>query len=219
MTKYTIKGKDYPGVTTILGELGKGNALLQWAVNCAVQWLEENPNDFDGAKKHWRDVSKEAMDIGSEVHNLIEQYIKMRIIGKNIDYHGKYRSEVENGYLAFLEWEKNNIDKWIESEMTIYNDKYWYAGTLDAVAKLKNNKIYVIDFKSSKGFYDDYVLQISAYRNAYGKNTDGMGILRLDKETGLPEWKDYSQKYEQSIEAFHYLVQFYYTFKKRRIKK
>ncbi|GAH23405.1 unnamed protein product, partial [marine sediment metagenome] len=77
-----------------------------------------------------------------------------------------------------------------------------------AVAIMKNGKKYVIDFKSSKKFYDEMPLQVSAYRRAYcyecrlAEHPEGMGVLRLDKETGIPEWKDYSKVYTKKLTAF-----------------
>jgi len=83
-----------------------------------------------------------------------------------------------------------------------------YAGTLDLIGTLKG-ELYVIDFKTSKAIYEpDYIMQVSAYKHAaeegmYCDNGEwkdsqqeikGLGVLRLDKMTGLPEWKPYTQK-------------------------
>jgi hypothetical protein len=214
---YKINHQEYPSVTTILDILDKP-ILKQWAVNMAIEYLfaQENitPTRLTEAKTEWKNVSQKAKDIGSEIHNLIEQYIK-----NGRDAIGELKPEVENGFIAFLEWEKENIDTWLDSEMSVHDPIHCYAGTLDAVAKMKNGKIYVIDFKSSKGFYSGYDMQIAAYRNAYQNQlVDGMGILRLDKSTGLPEWKDYSKVYDNKLNAFLLLTDFYYAVAKRRCK-
>jgi len=220
MSSYKINDITYPSVTTILGILDKSSALIPWAVRLAVKYCEANKDDpmvFDRALKEWRKVSEEAMDIGSEIHKLIELYIK-----DGRDAVGQLRPEVENGFLAFLEWEQENGCEWLQSEMTVINSSAGYAGTLDAIVKFTKGKMagktYVIDFKSSKGFYDGYGKQIAAYRFACGQEVDGMGVLRLDKETGEPEFKDYSEGYERKLQAFHALVDFYYADKKRRLK-
>jgi len=244
---YEINNQQYPSVTTILDVLEKV-ALRQWAVNSACDYIHnslENKeliaiNDIFGdgvmttrecikisgrdayliienARKEWKNISNDAMNIGTEIHDLIEKYIK-----HGRDAVGELKPEVENGFLAFLEWEQENIEEWTESEKKVYDPAQCYAGTLDAVAKLKNGKYYVIDFKSSKGFYDGYDQQIAAYRHAYEiemkVKMDGMGVLRLDKETGLPEFKDYSKVYEQKLNAFFHLVDYYYASKNRRCK-
>jgi len=232
MARYTIEGVDYPSVTQILDILDKP-ALKQWAVNMACNYIKDNvkSGDFDAteikdladqAKKEWKNLSQEAMSIGSEVHSLIEKYIK-----DGRDAVGEMRPEVENAFLAFLDWEKENIDKWLASEMTVYDPTIGYAGTLDAIAKMKKNVtfnglIYVLDFKASKGFYDGYGMQLSGYRGAVQReldySIDGQGIVRLDKETGLPEFKDYSKVYEAKLSAFYKLTDYYYAAAKRRLK-
>jgi len=220
---YNINGGQYPSVTTVLGILDKPQ-LLQWAVNSACDYIKNNPENIrdlseaiEKARAEWRNISNDAMNIGTEIHDLIEKYIK-----HGRDAIGELKPEVENGFLAFLQWEEENIDEWTESERTVYDPANCYAGTLDACAKLKNGKYYVIDFKSSKGFYDGYDQQIAAYRFAYEKEMkvemDGMGVLRLDKETGLPEFKDYSKVYTAKLNAFLRLLDYYYAAKNRRCK-
>ena len=234
---YKKDGVSYPSVTTITGQIDNPDPLIYWAVNCALKYIE-NSLDEDGefmddctiedvlkeAKFKWREVGKEAMDIGSEIHKLIENYIKF---GK--DAVGKLRPEVENGFLAFLEWEEHNVIKWIQSEQSVFSLEYGFAGTLDATAVLYNPEFpgdknqgmnYVIDFKSSKDFYQGYGMQVCGYRLAvleHGFPAQGAGVLRLDKETGLPAFKDYTPDLEKKTRAFLKLVDFYYSHKKRRL--
>jgi len=246
MRKYTFNKAEYPSVTSIIGLLDKSDALIPWAVNCAVTYIDQNKEqDFEillqNARNEWRTIRDTAADIGKEVHNLIEQYIKQQIAGIKPKPVHHDNDKVVHGFLAFLEWEKENVDCWTMAEKPIFSEKYGYAGTLDAVVKLKTGLLYVIDFKSSKGFYDGFAKQIAAYRSAilecsgknvhivgpYGEynieypiinNIDGMGILRLDKLTGEPEWKDYSKQYERKLQSFLELLEFYYADKKRRLK-
>jgi hypothetical protein len=228
MSTYEIEGMTYPRVTAML----PSPDLKQWAVNMACNYmrdqLEELSLDKDitenlyeivmEAQKKWKDISKEALDIGSKIHALIEEYIKT---GNDlVDYNEL--DQVENGFKAFLEWEEENIEEWTESERTVHDPDLGYAGTLDACAKLKDGRYVVIDFKSSKGFYPEYAMQIAAYRAAYEKEMnvkmDGMLIVRLDKTTGMPEVKDYSKVYEDKYKAFVCLVDYYYAAAKRRVK-
>jgi ElaB/YqjD/DUF883 family membrane-anchored ribosome-binding protein len=240
--KYSFNGIEYPSVTTILDILDKSGALMGWAVKCTGQYIIDNYSegcDIDElvatAKREYRNVSDEAKDIGTEIHNKIEQYIK-----KGKDAVGEMDERVENAFIAFLEWESENIDEWIESEKNVFDPHYGFAGTLDAVAKFKDGRVMVLDFKSSKGFYDGYDKQISAYKYARDNLTgthdvvsydgsiykvtypeiksDGCGILRLDKATGMPEFKDYTKKYDRQIKSFLQLTKFYYQDKKRRLK-
>lgn len=219
---YTVDGVEYPSVTTILGHLSKGDALLGWAVKCAIQYVRANagqdkPLDdvLASALVEWRGAREEAADIGTEIHDRIHKYINF---GK--DACGEMRPEVENGFLAFLEWEKAHKVKWVQTELQVVSRIHGFAGRLDAICDFEGKR-YLIDFKSSKAFYDEMPMQLAAYRIAAsegGSQTEGIGILRLDKETGLPEWKDYSDIQDSQEKAFIHLVKFYYSQKNRRLK-
>lgn len=227
MSSYTINGADWPSVTTVLGMLDKGEALLGWAVKLAVNYIREHAphEDFEEvlihAKSDWRQARDEAADIGKEIHDLIKKYIR-----HGRDPNGKYRPEVENAFLAFLEWEKANQITWLEAEKEVHDPLHGYAGTLDAKCRFGAGpligRVFVIDFKSSKGFYDGYAEQVAAYRHADSLTisipSDGCGILRLDKETGLPEFKDFSEGYEKKLAFFFKLLEAYYLQKDRRLK-
>ena len=109
------------------------------------------------------------------------------------------KQKVLAGFVAFLEWKDAVKLEPIALEETVYGN--CWAGTLD-LRCLLNGKSYVIDFKTSKAIYaSDYGPQIAAYRSTFNNYASldisddvlGCGILRLDKETGLPEWKDFSK--------------------------
>jgi len=189
----------------------------------------------------YKEESDIAKDTGSIVHSLIERHIKKTL---NIDLKN-YSDQVQNSFNAFLAWEKFTGIQWLESEKTIYlidpESGLIYGGTLDTTALLFG-RIDVLDFKSSKKFYpDSMVPQISAYKYARillnGMSADikrkdeksyietyesydiqGMGVIRLDKETGYPEYKDYTKNYDRGFESFGHLCRYYYSAKKRRLK-
>ena len=254
MSNYLINGCEYPSVTKILGGvIDKSSALMQWAVNLALQYVRENiktgvnskAGDTDkvltDAKYKYKELSQDAMDIGTEVHGLIEKYIKVRMDGGSWLKLKGLRKEVENAFHAFIEWEFDNIDTWLETEQPVFSESVGFAGTLDAIAKFKDGRVMVIDFKSSKGFYDGYGMQIAGYMQAridcnglkdvvvssrngeYKINyddiiIDGCGVLRLDKKTGIPEWKDYTKVTARKWTAFECAVKYFYALKKRRLK-
>ena len=226
-TEYKLNGKSYTRVTTILNLLDKSNALIPWALNCMEQYISENLSQnepiketISRAKKEYREISKKAKDIGSEIHDKIKEYIQH---GK--DACGEMRPEVENGFLAFLEWEAENSVKWLGSEIFVYSDVLGVAGTLDAPCEIRGKR-YIIDFKSAKAIYDEYLLQLCAYRFLYSdvEKIDNLGILRLDKETGKPEFFDITEKYglekiEMLTEAFKLLANFHKLYKAGKSKR
>jgi len=216
---YKLNGKKLPSATTILSLLDKP-ALVQWAANQAIEAVVQHIEGLDGgeltkekilacvdaAKKSWRQTSQKALAVGTAVHSAIEIRLKS----------GRDPADLPDqqleAYMAFLEWLDAHHVEPVAVETTVYGDGY--AGTADLVCKL-DGKLYLIDFKTSKGIYDEYGLQTAAYRAAWNRmypeqQVVGHGVLRLDKETGWPEWKDFSETFERDYEAFMCLVKFWW---------
>lgn len=112
--------------------------------------------------------------------------------------------QAANAFGAFLQWADDNQLEPISAEKTVYGD--CWAGTLDLECTL-NGTHTVIDFKTSKAFYPEYRPQIAAYRSATPAKASG--ILRLDKETGIPEYKDFSKSYKKDIREFELALELY----------
>jgi hypothetical protein len=232
---YEIKDKKYPSVTSILSEYGNPSGLIQWSANCVAEYVKDHLKDIrDGkitaddidlerARQYYKEKSGEALDIGSAVHDFIEEWIKYKLgLRKDDDTH-KMLDDIQyiQSVQAFLKWVKDNNFIPYASEMTVYSHKHRYAGTLDCLARV-NGKIYVVDFKTSKSHSPINSVQISAYRKALVEmNTDlptpeGCAVLRLDKLTGLPDWKDYSKEYVRHFKTFKHWLAGWYSFKNRR---
>jgi CRISPR/Cas system-associated exonuclease Cas4 (RecB family) len=192
--EYYLNGKRLYGVTYYTGIIDKSEALKSWAVNQMGLFLLghiEKPITEElifRAKKEYRNVSKEAMDIGKQIH----KWIELKISGKNPPIPEDER--VKNGAIAFMDYQKNNNVKWIESERLIYSKKYKYPGTADGIGKIGKDLV-LFDFKSSKpssispdGIYPEHAIQTAGYQIAYeeetGKKIDYRVIITLNKETG-----------------------------------
>ena len=93
--------------------------------------------------------------------------------------------------------------KYLHENESLLTVAAWNAGKLDAVVSI-NDKIFIVDFKTSKKIYKHYHLQVAAYAAAFRKSksvnrmgyieempVDGM-ILRLDKKTGKFQEKAFS---------------------------
>ena len=170
---YKVDGIKVPSVTRVVDGCFPKN-LTDWALSV-------------GEEEYHR-IIDEALDIGNYTHKWIEDYINEKPI-----------DEPTNPSIdAFLRWETNCGVEFIDSERKIYCDRFKYAGTVDAVAKI-NGRVCVIDFKTSKKIYKPYHLQVTAYAQAI-KRIDGLKrwplgiILRLDKETGEYEQKVFEPK-------------------------
>ena len=213
---YSVDGDYVPSVTTILNVISKP-ALMPWAVKMGAEGFRDNRKDYlkgdikledmiKGIKGAYRKKSQDALNIGEEVHAWCEQAIKFKLgVGTmpSMPDNEVVRESIEN----FRDWTKENDVKWLSSEEKIYNRKYKYAGTVDAIAEV-NGVFGVIDFKTSKRLYDEYDLQVSAYgetiEDIYGRDCESSWLLRFDKEDGSFESKELqSGDHAENFMAFY----------------
>lgn len=187
--RYTVNGKPTGGsVTGIIGMYDKSDALVGWAVELAVNFLKDlysdkkqfAEEDFLDAEDQHTIKKTEAANIGTEVHDWIEKYIK----GEKPEI--PETREAQIGVNAFLSWIDDNKVKFISSERPVYSRKHDFIGKMDIEAKV-NGKLCLIDIKTSNGIYNTYNLQTAAYVKAdeeeSGKKYHGRWIIRLSKET------------------------------------
>lgn len=175
---YSYKGKFVPRVTTIIADMLAEEYLITWA----------NSVGLYQHKKHtyYRD---KATNIGSHVHEAIEDYIQNRNLpdfNDIIDYTD--RKKAYNSFNGFMKWwriiERNNYKILMEEAPLVTS---YCGGTLDLLMKI-NGKIYLIDFKTSSQLSFKHFVQLAAYRrmlyDTYGIIIDGTILLKLDKNTG-----------------------------------
>src|SRR5260221_10257873 len=131
---YSWDGESFFSVTTILGALNKP-ALPRWAANSVAEYvMEEWPFIQDmmnsGRKDElltilkgapWR-VKEKAANLGTMVHEAVEAYtMGARLPDEVTDKH----------IVQFERWLEAFKPKFLESECTIFNRRFNYAGTLD----------------------------------------------------------------------------------------
>ena len=170
---YKVDGIKVPSVTRVVDGCFPKN-LTDWALSIG--------------EEEYHKIIDEALEIGNYTHEWIENYINEQ----------PFNATTNPSIDAFLRWETNCGVEFIDSERKIYCDRFKYAGTVDAVAKI-NGRVCVIDFKTSKKIYKPYHLQVAAYAQAI-KRMAGLRqwplgiILRLDKETGQYQQKVFEPK-------------------------
>lgn len=156
--RYRLKdGTIVPSTTTIINELGwNKNALIAWARREALAG-----NDPDK-------VRDQAADIGTLAHYMIECHLK----GEEPDISEYGQADIdkaENCYLNYLEWEKEHVDEVWHSELQLVSEVHKYGGTMDLIGVI-DGKPSLLDFKSSKGVYPEFKVQIAAYLQLYFEN-------------------------------------------------
>ena len=163
---------------------------------------EEYIKDCKGAP--WR-KSGDAMDIGTLVHDMISEFhideLAWRERGKEYSsaqaknwFILKLKSDdirkkkikkdsmtkLKNCLGSFLKWRDDVEFVIVASEFTVYSDEHKFAGTVDALGYM-NDKLTLIDYKTSSGIWPDYDLQTSSYLCA---------LLEMIKRKQAPKLED-----------------------------
>jgi hypothetical protein len=226
---YMVDGEQVPAVTRIVDSVSPKN-LTEWAAYTGADWWLNNYDRrakgggdedvlYSGIRNAHKEISREAQNIGSDVHKWIELWIKFKINGGAAvaDYPYEVKTPMEN----FHKWVESREVEWIASEKKIYSKLWNYAGTIDALAKI-NGELYVIDFKTSAKIYKEYYLQVYGYAQAIHEMVNdesnkhypkGM-IVRLDKN----EDKFQEVAFECEPRVFHNALSIK-EFQSKRIKK
>lgn len=206
--RHKLNGKALTGVTTVLGVISKGDGLIQWSANQAVEWLKENPGDYDGAKTAWKGTRDKAAEQGTDVHAIIEE-----LVNNAINAHGKLlidtheNKQVDN----FIKWAITNDVEFLESEKNIYSKELWIGGICDLVFR-KGGKIYIGDIKTSKSVYPTYFWQTAAYQfmlqeMGFYPDVYGFCVIRIGKDGTFETQENYA--YEDNIDGFKSALNIY----------
>jgi len=111
---------------------------------------------LDKAYHNHRNSLKKSAEKGIDLHAELEKYINFQM-GDSTD--DNYNERIT----YFIEWAEKNVSEWLWSEAHCYSKKLWVGGICDAGARLKDNTIALIDFKSSKTAYFSHYLQCAGY--------------------------------------------------------
>lgn len=108
---------------------------------------------------------------GIDLHYELERFCKNEMNGVKDTYDTKIA--------PFVSWSIENVDKFLWSEAYCYSEKYMTGGISDVGVQLKDGRIGVMDFKSSKSAYPSYFFQDAGYDILISEN----GVL--DKQGNL----------------------------------
>lgn len=192
--QYKIDGQNILSVTAITGIVDKSWPLVHRATRIAKEYLVAKLSEWeiseqdilDGCGLH-KAKKEEAGNIGTQVHDWIEQYAKNDTLSLPID------PKVALGVLGFLDRVKENDVTFHTSERFVYSKNHNYIGILDLIATV-NGKKALVDLKTSNKIRMlEYGMQTSAYFKAYeeetGETLDQIIILKLAKDQLTDKWE------------------------------
>jgi hypothetical protein len=164
-----VRGRTYqvPSVTTVLGVLDKP-ALIPWAINQTIDlirpaiqpYVEHSESYLEEvyarAKKEAGRKKSEAAARGTIVHNILSG----DQTEEGVDPELLVRVGVAQA------WLKDNEVEPICTEASIYSRRHRYSGRLDIIGKVQG-VLSLLDWKTGKGIYPEFRLQMAAYVHAY----------------------------------------------------
>ena len=225
---YGVNDEKYNRVTTILDKTVPKPGLLVWSRRTALTHVAQLVDDHPGriAKRDLRKyliaadvepdrVKDEAADWGTRAHAAVQADVESLILGNPPPVPSEEMEPVVEAFRAFT---LGRGLTWFASELTVYIPYWKVAGTMDAVAMDSNGNWLIMDWKTSKGFYQEQALQLGAYAEGFahltGVNPGGAGIVRYPKEHSETSWfevkwvKDIDaqrRQYGRLVELFHFL--------------
>ena len=196
---YALDGAEAKGVTTLIGAGVPKPNLVGWSARMAgecaaadlaiLQAMEPEAivAHVSGAANRSRDA---AASRGTIVHALAETLLAggdVEVPDELVDYADPFLRWVE-------EWEVEPI----ASEAVIANRKWWYAGTLDLIVRLRGGTVAVVDIKTGQsGIWPDACLQVAAYRHAEVMlDADGREVPFPATDAGYGLWLPGDGSYE-----------------------
>lgn len=170
---YTLDGtKLLSGVTTVLSATSDKAALINWSANMAVEHVEKNstqsdrgiwlvePSVLEAAKTAHTKKKEAAGEHGTDVHALVEEYIKECLLHNE----GKPLYACVAPIIPFREWAEGEVDHFIVAEQKLYDEENAAAGTADFFYVSKQGELVVGDLKTfPKLFSVDAYVQCAMY--------------------------------------------------------
>lgn len=170
---HSLEGKPLLGTSSIVRIIGKGDALLQWGVDCGADYIHEKIIQFGGtgtvleslpqwlldSRSAWKTKRDASAEVGTLRHGVLETYIKDCMTNNGGAPIPVLDSEVQ----VFVDWALNNVKKFLFVERHVFSEEMWTGGILDLIFEDKDGAICLADHKSSKKAYLSQWIQIAGY--------------------------------------------------------
>ena len=169
----------YPSVTTILEVYPKGYGFTQWLKDLGMNADE---------------VVKRAGEQGSKIHDAIFKYLSgEKLTWVDEKNEENYSIEEWKMILKFVEFWTTYKPEIVAKEISLVDKDLGFGGTIDLVFKLED-KLFLMDYKSSNAIHKSHELQLSAYATLWNKLNpklliDRVGVLHLKAKTRGPNGK------------------------------
>jgi hypothetical protein len=190
-------GSKVPGTTTILGRFKESGGLIQWA-------YQQGKKDVPLYES--RDL---AGDVGTHIHAMIENAVRSQPLPEfPAGMKEEHQIQATSGYEAFMRWSRRlNLDI-APVEVPLVCECHRFGGTPDAIAAEEDGSLSLLDWKSSKNFYPDQLVQLAAYFHLWNINKPetpikgNILIVRFGKEGADFEHREFPINHAKMLKAW-----------------
>lgn len=202
------EGGRLPSVTTILGRFKDSGPLMFWAFG-------QGKAAERGEIKRLYDKRDEAAEIGTVAHEMAEAHIHgidpMSLLASYDNLGEEGRGQAIQAFEMFKRWCEIAKVEWLHTEVPLISERLQVGGTIDAVARV-GGRLAIVDFKTSKGIYSDYWVQVATYadfwQEVHGEEIEEIHILRFGKEK--PDFEhQFRLEWSKEAEAFRLMTYLY----------
>ena len=185
------KGKDYPGVTTVLNILEK-KGLVRWANNLGLRGIDSNR------------FTTEAAEIGTLAHEMILSHFTGDPCDTK-DYSANQIEKAKRSLTLFYKWVETYKPEPILIEAQLNSHRFEYGGTIDLFAILTiggQRFMELVDFKTGSGPWPTQFAQLAAYENLLKENGYGCENSRMVKVPANFEAENFAESQLLSLEKY-----------------
>jgi len=168
-------GQPVPGVTTVIKTLSESEGLIHWAWGLGKKGVD------------YRAVRQKAADVGTLTHDLIEAHLRGTTPPTCKD-----KDMLAKAVRAFDSWQSwfDGQDIRVQAfERPLVSEAHGFGGTIDATGLSYDSTFLLVDWKTSKRLYAEYLAQIGGYAILLAENEiaqpKGAVLMRADKEKDM----------------------------------
>ncbi len=194
------EGKTYPSISTILSA-----TMRQTKKDGLAYWKKSEP-----AHEY---ITKQAQEIGTETHKMIEDFLKLGFMNENFDtsdYNLIPKAHFDNLTEYLLD-----IKDVVGIEQKMYSNKYKVSGMSDCIAYYKG-VLSIIDYKTKRkhqinSYLTDYYIQTTCYAQMFeevtGQKIEQIVILvsteKNERQEFIKQCSDYTGLLEERVNEYY----------------
>lgn len=172
---YALDGVRVPGVTTVIGKAHDKPALVGAAAKVTALYAAEHVADKDAGTERWvADIKghyRAKWNASGRRGTLLHDAARQLVAGDPlmpVDINGEPWPE---DVIRSAQQLARFMDQWDMqpslTERPVFHEAHGWAGTMDAVAVLRDGQRWLLDYKTGEtGIYPKDALQLAAYRHA-----------------------------------------------------